>query len=131
MTRTTIAIALALFGLASVPAVAQPAYPACLSPGLDDQASLDCATAEAEARDQALIDLYYEVDTRQDDGSKVFMRYAQPAFLSYRDANCAYYGFRDDLAGQVAKQICIIKMTNARISELEAGYSWATPGKGK
>jgi len=130
--RIALAAALVLLAFAPAPAFAQDvSYPSCLSPDLNDQASLDCATTAAAIADGELTDLYAEIDAREDDGSKVFMRYAQPAFLAYRGSNCAYYGFRGDTAGKVAEQICLVKMTGARIAELEAGLAWARPGKGK
>jgi uncharacterized protein YecT (DUF1311 family) len=81
---------------------------------------MDCIGTETTRQDARLNKVYKEVMAQLDDASKARLREAQKAWITFRDANVAFY--RDPEAGtgaMVTGADRFLIMTAQRASELE------------
>ncbi len=90
-----------------------------------DQATLDeCAGKDFDAADKKLNEAYKQIVERLKDnaGSKKLLVDAQRAWVSFRDAECAFQGGPAETAGSVRPMVvanCQAGLTNLRLKDLQ------------
>ncbi len=112
----TLAVAFVLIGLADTSA----ARADCSAPA--NQLEMNVCAAEAyKAADARLNQVWRTLRADMDEGEKQAMLDSQRAWLTFRDANCAFavYANRGGSIAQYIEQTCLADMTRHRIDELE------------
>jgi uncharacterized protein YecT (DUF1311 family) len=118
MLRATL-LSLSILALCA-PASAHTKAP--LEAGCDAQTTLgmvDCLNAQTKVEDARLNRAYQALMQRSDAGQQQPLKAAQRLWISYRDANCRFYGSAEGSIRQIEAAQCLRAMTKARACELE------------
>lgn len=106
--------------LAAAPAVAQPSeFDVCGREG-STVGIAGCLLRRAEAWDKRLNDAYAALQRRITPEQRDMLRSAQRLWISYRDANCAFYAAQEGSIHQIGHAECLRATTEARARELDA-----------
>lgn len=106
--------------LAAAPAAAQPSeLEACGQEG-STVGIAGCLLRRAEIWDRRLNEAYAALQRRITPEQRDMLRAAQRLWISYRDANCAFYAAQDGSIRQIGHAECVRATTEARARELDA-----------
>jgi uncharacterized protein YecT (DUF1311 family) len=125
MLRSTL-LSLSILALCA-PASAQTK--AALEVRCDAQTTLgmvDCLSARTKVQDKRLNLAYQALMQRSDAGQRQPLKAAQRRWISYRDANCRFYGSAEGSIRQIEAAECLRAMTQARACELETAKRYET-----
>ena len=81
---------------------------------------VDCLDKQAKHWDTRLNKSYKELMSRSDAAQQTPLKLAQRAWITYRDANCTFYGSGEGSLSRIEAVECLRAMTKERSCELEA-----------
>lgn len=105
--------------LAAAPAAAQSEFEVCGQEG-STVGIAGCLLRRAEIWDRRLNEAYGALQRRITPEQRDMLRTAQRLWISYRDANCAFYAAQDGSIRQIGHAECVRATTEARARELDA-----------
>jgi uncharacterized protein YecT (DUF1311 family) len=88
-----------------------------------------CLNQQTTIWDQRLNLAYQALAQRSDAGQQQPLKVAQRLWISYRDANCRFYGSAEGTIRQIEAAQCLRAMTQARACELETAKRYDTAAR--